>query len=92
MRRREYIAGSAARRPDRQRRGRGDGRLLGNPVAARVVNQRGPSTSRRLLTNAGGRDVHVHEFERAWTLKDRPLSDVQFDPFLWWPRETSRNP
>ena len=38
-----------------------------------------------ILTNAGGRDVHVHEFERDWTLKDRPLSDVQFDPFLCGP-------
>jgi hypothetical protein len=45
-----------------------------------------------ILTNAGGRDVHVHEFEREWTLKDRPLSDVQFDPFLWWPGDTSRYP
>jgi hypothetical protein len=38
-----------------------------------------------ILTKAGARDVHVHEIEREWTLKDRPLSDVQFDPFLWWP-------
>jgi hypothetical protein len=38
-----------------------------------------------------GRDVHVHEFEREWTLKDRPLADVQFDPFLWWPGDKSRN-
>jgi hypothetical protein len=45
-----------------------------------------------ILTNAGGRDVHVHEFEREWTLKDRPLSDVQFDPLLWWPGDTPRNP
>jgi hypothetical protein len=44
-----------------------------------------------ILTNAGGRDVHVHEVEREWTLKDRPLADVQFDPFLWWPGDTSRN-
>jgi hypothetical protein len=35
-----------------------------------------------ILRNTGGRDVHVHEFEREWTLKDRPLSDVQFDPLL----------
>jgi hypothetical protein len=39
----------------------------------------------QILTNVGARDVHVHELEREWTLKDRPLSDVQFDPFLWWP-------
>jgi hypothetical protein len=37
----------------------------------------------RILTEAGARDVHVHEIERKWTLKDRPLSEAQFDPFLW---------
>ncbi|WGR95138.1 hypothetical protein MTX26_04070 [Bradyrhizobium sp. ISRA443] len=46
----------------------------------------------RILDNASGRDVHVHEFEREWTLKDRPLSEVQFDPLLWWPGDTSRYP
>jgi hypothetical protein len=46
----------------------------------------------QILANAGGRDVHVHEFEREWTLKDRPLSSVQFDPFLWWPGDTSKYP
>jgi hypothetical protein len=45
-----------------------------------------------ILAASGGRDVHVHEFEREWTLKDRPLSDVQFDPFLWWPGDRSRYP
>jgi hypothetical protein len=45
-----------------------------------------------ILTKAGGRELHMHEFEREWTLKDRPLSDVQFDPFLWWPGDTSRSP
>jgi hypothetical protein len=39
----------------------------------------------QILARAGARDVHVHEIEREWTLKDRPLSEVQFDPFLWWP-------
>jgi hypothetical protein len=39
----------------------------------------------QILEKAGARDIHAHEFEREWTLKDRPLSDVQFDPFLWWP-------
>ena len=38
----------------------------------------------QILKKAGARDIHVHEFEREY-LKDRPLSDVQFDPFLWWP-------
>jgi hypothetical protein len=32
-------------------------------------------------------NIHVHEFEREWTLTDRPFSEVQFDPFLWWPGE-----
>lgn len=36
----------------------------------------------QILTKAGARDVHVHEIERDWTLKDRPLSDIQPDPFL----------
>jgi hypothetical protein len=36
----------------------------------------------QVLTKAGGRDVHVHEIQREWTLKDRPLSTMQFDPFL----------
>jgi hypothetical protein len=36
----------------------------------------------QILTKAGGSDVHVHEIQREWTLKDRPLSTVQFDPFL----------
>jgi hypothetical protein len=39
----------------------------------------------RILKEAGAGDVHVHEVEREWTLKERPLSEVQFDPFLWWP-------
>jgi hypothetical protein len=59
------------------------------------VSLRDDETERRaldILTNAGGRDAHVHEFEREWTLKDRPLSDVQFDPFLWWPGDTTRYP
>ena len=37
----------------------------------------------QILADSGGRDVHVHEFEREWTVKDRPLANVQFDPFLW---------
>jgi hypothetical protein len=39
----------------------------------------------QILRKAGARDIPVHEFEREWTLKDRPFSEVQFDPFLWWP-------
>lgn len=36
----------------------------------------------QILTKAGGDDVHVHDIQREWTLKDQPLSDVQPDPFL----------
>jgi hypothetical protein len=59
------------------------------------VNLRDDDAERRalqILADAGGRDVHVHEFEREWTLQDRPLSDVQFDPFLWWPGDALRSP
>ena len=59
------------------------------------VSLRDDDSERRvlnILADAGGRDVHVHEFEREWSLKDRPLSEVQFDPFLWWPGDRSRNP
>lgn len=38
----------------------------------------------QILGKAGARDIHVHELEREWTLKDRPLAEAQFDPFLWW--------
>ena len=44
----------------------------------------------QILQKAGARDTHVHEIEREWTLKDRPLSDVQFDQFLWWPGDRGR--
>jgi hypothetical protein len=36
----------------------------------------------QILTKTGARDVHVHEIQREWTLKDRPLSEVQPDPLL----------
>ncbi len=36
----------------------------------------------RILETAGASNVHMHEIERQWTLKDRPLSEVQPDPFL----------
>jgi hypothetical protein len=36
----------------------------------------------QILTKTGARDVHVHEMQREWTLKDRPLSEVQPDPLL----------
>jgi hypothetical protein len=51
------------------------------------VSLRDDSAERRalqIMTKAGARDIHVHDIERQWTLKDRPLSEVQFDPFLWW--------
>jgi hypothetical protein len=35
-----------------------------------------------ILKNAGASDVHVHEIQREWTLKDRSVSEVQPDIFL----------
>jgi hypothetical protein len=66
MRRREFIAGlgSAAAWP--LRRGRSDRRLLGNPAAARVVNQGGPSTSRRLCERRRARGC--------WAASQRPTT------------------
>lgn len=36
-----------------------------------------------VLEKCGARHVHVHQIRRRWGLQDRPLSDVQFDPFLF---------
>ena len=36
----------------------------------------------RVLKEAGGENVHVHEIERSWGLEDIPLSDFNPDPFL----------
>lgn len=38
--------------------------------------------ARRLLTEAGGRDVHVHVIERTWGTEDIPLAEFNPDPFL----------
>jgi hypothetical protein len=46
----------------------------------------------RILRDAGARDVHVHELEREWTIKDRPLAGAQYDPLLWWPGDKSKYP
>ena len=35
-----------------------------------------------ILAKAGAKDVHVHQIQREWTLKDIPLSTVQPDPLL----------
>ena len=35
-----------------------------------------------ILRRRGAGCVHVHELEREWGPRDRPLSEVQFDPFL----------
>jgi hypothetical protein len=39
----------------------------------------------QIMAQAGARDIHVHDIKREWSLKDRPLSEAQFDPFLCWP-------
>jgi hypothetical protein len=36
----------------------------------------------QILTKAGARDVHVHQIQREWTLKDIPLSEAQPDSLL----------
>jgi hypothetical protein len=40
------------------------------------------STALEVLKFCGGHDVHVHQVEREWGLKDVPFYDVQPDPFL----------
>ena len=40
------------------------------------------ATALRVLKEAGGENVHVHEIERSWGLEDIPLSDFNPDPFL----------
>ena len=35
-----------------------------------------------ILIDCGARDAHLHDIERVWTLKDRPLALGQPDPFL----------
>jgi hypothetical protein len=35
-----------------------------------------------ILNQAGAHDVHVHEIQREWSLKDIPLSTAQPDPLL----------
>jgi hypothetical protein len=47
-----------------------------------VRDKRAERRAIEILTKAGARDVHMHEVEREWTLKDRPLSEVQPDPLL----------
>ncbi len=47
-----------------------------------VRDEKEAARALKILTEAGARDVHVHEIQREWTLKDRPLSEIQPDPFL----------
>jgi len=47
-----------------------------------VLDDNAEKRALEILTKAGARDVHVHQIKREWTLKDRPFSDVQPDPFL----------
>lgn len=35
-----------------------------------------------ILNKSGAKHIHVHEVQRQWDMKDRPLSEAQFDPFL----------
>jgi hypothetical protein len=47
-----------------------------------VSNETTAQRAFQILMRSGGRDVHVHELRREWTLKDRPFSEIQPDPFL----------
>lgn len=47
-----------------------------------VRDENAAARALKILTEAGAHDVHVHEIQREWTLKDIPLSEVQPDPFL----------
>ncbi len=50
------------------------------------VNVRDPEHERRaldILSRHSTHDVHVHEITREWGPDDRPLADVQPDPFLF---------
>jgi hypothetical protein len=54
----------------------------GMALWVRVRDDAAERTALQILTKAGARDVHVHEIQREWTLKDRPFSEGQPDPFL----------
>ncbi len=47
-----------------------------------VPNETAEKLAIEILTKAGARDVHVHEIQREWSLRDRPLSRVNIDPLL----------
>ena len=34
------------------------------------------------MTKLGARDVHIHEIQREWSIKEIPLAETQPDPFL----------
>jgi hypothetical protein len=54
----------------------------GTVVWVSVRDENAEKRAGQILTKAGARDVHVHEIQREWTLKDRPLSEGQPDPLL----------
>ena len=34
------------------------------------------------LSKMGARDVHIHEIQREWSIKEIPFAETQPDPFL----------
>ena len=49
------------------------------------VSVRDPDAEKRataILNKLGGDDVHVHEIEREWSIKDIPFAESRPDPFL----------
>ena len=75
-----FLAHSIARRhrSDIERQLANGGLLLW--VGVRNASQE--ATALKTLRGANANDVHVHEIEREWGMKDVPFYDVQPDPFL----------
>jgi hypothetical protein len=75
-------AGMARRHSERVREQLAQGGMV---LWVSVRDDKAERRAVEILKRNGAWDVHVHEIEREWTLKDRPLSEAQFDPFLCWP-------
>ena len=48
----------------------------------RLKNDEMKNTAEKILSNAGGRDIHVHDIERTWGTDDIPLHDFNPDPLI----------
>lgn len=47
-----------------------------------VANAEAEKQALAILQEAGAEDIHVHEVEREWNLRDLPLADARPDPIL----------